>query len=111
MVVRGYRELFNRARCRTRRRFVSVVELLVGTLLEIDSHLAKQALLEALQAFPQFGTHGPALEWRPLLKGGAFVVNFENAPPRETPLVWDFQNAVVKRYKQLTQVDERSAQG
>ena len=111
MVVRGYRELFNRARCRTRRRFVSVVKLLVGTLVEIDSHLAKQALLEALQAFPQFGTHGPALEWRPLLKGGAFVVNFENAPPRETPLVWDFQNAVVKRYKQLTQVDERSAQG
>jgi hypothetical protein len=88
-----------------------MVELPVGTLLEIDSHLAEQALLEALEAFPQFGTHGPTLEWRPLIKGGAFVVNFEDPPPRETPHVWDFQNAVVKRYKQLAPVGERSAQG
>ena len=88
-----------------------MVELLVGTLLEIDSHLAEQALLEALEAFPQFGTYGPTLEWRSLIKGGAFVVSFQEHPPRETPHVWDFQNAVVKRYKQLAPVGERSAQG
>ena len=88
-----------------------MVELPVGTLLEIDSHLAEQALLEALEAFPQFRTYGPTLEWRPLIKGGAFVVNFHEQPPRETPHVWDFQNAVVKRYKQIARVGERSAQG
>ena len=63
-----------------------MVELLVGTLLEIDSHLAEQALLEALEAFPQFGTYGPTLEWRSLIKGGAFVVSFRRAPTaRDAP--------------------------
>ena len=76
--------------------------------MEIDSHLAEQALLEALEAFPQFRTYGPTLAWRPLMEGGAFVVSFEERPPRETPYVWDFQNAAVKRYKQLTGVGEGS---
>ena len=78
--------------------------------MEIDPQLAEQALLEALEAFPQFRTYGPTLDWRPLMEGGAFVVNFEERPPRETPDVWDFQNAVVKRYKQLARVGEGSAQ-
>ena len=79
--------------------------------MEIHSHLAEQALLEALEAFPQFRTYGPTLDWRPLMEGGAFVVNFKEHPAGETPHVWDFQNAVVKRYKQLAPVGERSAQG
>ena len=76
--------------------------------MEIDSHLAEQALLEALEAFPQFRTYGPTLDWRPLMEGGAFVVSFEERPPRETPHVWDFQNAAVKRYKQLVGVGKGS---
>lgn len=71
----------------------------------IDSHLAEQALLEA---FPQFRIYGPTLDWRPLMEGGAFVVSFEERPPRETPQVWDFQNAAVKRYKQLAGVGKGS---
>ena len=90
-----------------------MVELAVGTLLEIDSHLAEQALLEALEAFPQFRTYGPTLEWRPLIERRRLRGELSKRhPPRETPHVWDFQNAVVKRYKQLAPVSVReSAQG
>ena len=73
--------------------------------MEIDARFAEQALREALENYPQFAPYEPRLEWRPLLTGGAFMVGYQQHPPREKPHVWDFQNAVVKRYKQLAGVN------
>ena len=69
--------------------------------MELDAGLAAQAVQEALERYPDFAGYGPRLEWRPLMQGGAFVVQFKEKPPREAPNAWDFQNAVVKRYKAL----------
>ena len=72
--------------------------------LEIDASLAAQALEQALAQFPRFQKYGPKLEWRPLIEGGAFVVSYDEHPPRETPHTWDFQNAFAKGYKRLAGV-------
>ena len=69
--------------------------------MEINPQLAEQALREALERFPQFASYGPRLVWRPLREGGAFMLEYAAQPPRETPGVWDFQNAVVRGYKRL----------
>jgi hypothetical protein len=55
----------------------------------------------ALADFPQFAAFGPRLVWRPLAQGGAFLLQYDQQPPRDAPGAWDFQNAVVKGYKQL----------
>ena len=69
--------------------------------MEIDLKLAEQALREALEHFPQFTAFQPRLVWRPLAQGGAFMLDYAQHPPRDTPGVWDFQNAAVKGYKRL----------
>ncbi len=69
--------------------------------MELDPKLAEQALREALERFPQFASFGPRLVWRPVFQGGAFLLEYENQPPRDTPGAWDFQNAVVRAYKRL----------
>ena len=69
--------------------------------MEIDAPLAVRALREALEQFPQFAAYGPRLAWRPLFQGGAWIVEYGQQPPRDTPGAWDFQNAVVKGYKRL----------
>ena len=69
--------------------------------LEIDPSLAEQALRHALAGSPQFAPFGPQLVWRPLAQGGAFLLQYDQTPPREMPGAWDFQNAVVKGYKKL----------
>ena len=72
--------------------------------MDIDNDLAAQALEQALSQFPQFQKYGPKLEWRPLMQGGAFVVSYDEHPPREMPNTWDFQNAFAKGYKRLAGV-------
>ena len=72
--------------------------------MKIDANLAAQALEQALAQFPRFQKYGPRLEWRPLIEGGAFVVSYDEHPPREMPDTWDFQNAFAKRYKRLAGV-------
>ena len=74
------------------------------TELEINADLAAQALEQALAQFPQFEIYGPKIEWRPLMQGGAFVVSYDEHPPREMPHTWDFQNAFAKGYKRLAGV-------
>ena len=69
--------------------------------MEIDPTLAEQALREALERFPQLAPFGPRLVWRPLLQGGAFMLDYDQHPPRDLPGAWDFQNAVVRAYKRL----------
>jgi len=73
--------------------------------MEIDAQLAQQALEEALQRFPGFAQFGPRLAWRPLYQGGAFLLEYDQQPPRDTPGLWDFQNVVVKGYKRLAGLD------
>lgn len=72
--------------------------------MEIDPGLAAEALEQALAQFPQFQHYGPKLEWRALMQGGAFVVSYDEHPPREMPNTWDFQNAFAKGYKRLAGV-------
>ncbi len=72
--------------------------------MEIDPDLATQALEQALSRFPRFRQYGPKLEWRALMQGGAFVVSYDEHPPREMQHTWDFQNAFAKGYKRLAGV-------
>jgi len=69
--------------------------------LQIDAALAAKALEDALQQFPAFAAYGPRIAYRELFQGGAFLVQYENDPPRDLAGAWDFQNAVVKGYKRL----------
>lgn len=74
-------------------------------LVAIDPKLAEQAVREGLEKFPQFASFEPRLAWRPLYQGGTFLVEYDQHPPRDTPGMWDFQNAVVKGYKRLAGVN------
>ena len=71
--------------------------------MTIDAIVSQQALDEALKQFPEFSKFQPRVEWRPLMKGGAFVVAYRKHPPKNFPNTWDFQNSYVKGYKRLTQ--------
>lgn len=72
--------------------------------MKIDPNVASMALKEALEKYPDFARFGPRLEWRALFQGGAWAVQYENDPPRDTPGTWDFQNAFVKAYKRMAGV-------
>ena len=72
--------------------------------VDIDSEIAAKALKEALEAYPAFAPYGPRLEWRALFQGGAWTVQYDQDPPRDTPGTWDFQNAFVKGYKRMAGV-------
>jgi hypothetical protein len=67
--------------------------------MEVDPRLAAEAIQEGLQKYPDMSSFGARLLWRPLFKGGAFMLEYENQPPRDHPNAWEFQNAVVRAYK------------
>ena len=69
--------------------------------MQIDATLAAAAIADALAKFPAFAEFGPRIAYRELFQGGAFLVQYENDPPRSLEGAWDFQNAVVKGYKRL----------
>ena len=69
--------------------------------MEIDAALSRQALEAALEQFPDFAKFGPRIKWRALMRGGAFMVAYEEYPPNDLPGTWDFQNAFIKGYKRL----------
>ena len=73
--------------------------------MEIDAALSRQAMEAALEQFPNFAKFQPRIEWRALMKGGAFIVAYEERPPNDFPNAWDFQNAYVKGYKRLAGTD------
>ena len=72
--------------------------------MEIDSNLAAQAMKEGLAKYPRFAANGPRLAWRPLFQGGAFLLEYDQAPERGDADAWEFQNAVVKAYKRMSGV-------
>jgi hypothetical protein len=69
--------------------------------MDIDPVLAAQAMAEGLERYPKFASFGPRLIARKLFQGHALMLEYEQQPPRDDPDVWEFQNAVVKRYKAL----------
>jgi hypothetical protein len=69
--------------------------------MEIDSKLAEQAFEEAYLKYPRFRAFEPRLVARALFEGHAFLLEYAEQPPRDDPDAWEFQNAVVKRYKAL----------
>lgn len=69
--------------------------------MEIDPALAQQAIEEGLRKYPSMAAYGAQLAWRALFQGGAFQLQYTQAPPRENADAWEFQNAVVKAYKRL----------
>jgi len=69
--------------------------------MEINPILADEALRAALEKYPQFAGFRPRLVCRSLFQGTAFLLEYEQQPPRDLAGAWDFQNAVVKGYKRL----------
>lgn len=69
--------------------------------MQIDQHLADQALRKALERYPKYASSGARLSWRPLFQGGAFFLEYAQQPDGEDPDAWEFQNAVVQGYKRL----------
>jgi hypothetical protein len=67
--------------------------------MEIDPRLAAEAIQEGLQKYPDMSSFPARLIWRPLFKGGAFMLEYDTPPPRDHPNAWEFQNAVVRAYK------------
>lgn len=72
--------------------------------MEIDPEPAQRAMREALEEYPRFEAYGPKLIARALFQGHALMLEYAQAPPRDDPDAWEFQNAVVKGYKRLAGV-------
>ena len=70
---------------------------------EIDPWLARQAMEEGVAKYPSMAGFRAKLIWRALFKGGAFQLEYDEQPRRDHPDAWEFQNAVVKAYKRLTE--------
>lgn len=79
-----------------------MVLIVAGGTLQIEPELETAAIEEALRKYPAMSGYGPKLVWRPLLQGGALMVQYAEQPPREHPDAWEFQNAVVKSYRRFT---------
>ena len=69
--------------------------------MEIIAKFADQALEEAFETYPRYRTLHPKLVARALFQGHALMLEYAEQPPRDDPDAWEFQNAVVKRYKVL----------
>lgn len=71
-------------------------------MMTINPELERQALAEAYRSYPRFEAYGPKLIARALFQGHALMLEYSEAPPRDDPDAWEFQNAVVKAYKRLS---------
>jgi hypothetical protein len=70
--------------------------------MEIIAEFAEQALDEAFAKYPHFRAFNPKLVARPLFQGHALMLEYGEQRPNNDPDAWEFQNAVVKRYKAMT---------
>lgn len=66
--------------------------------MEIDPVLEAQAFEEAYSRFPRFRGIKAKLAAKPLFRGFAWQLVYEEPPPQD-PDAWEFQNAVVKTYR------------
>ena len=67
--------------------------------MDIDEKSAERAFRDAYEKYPRFEVYGPKLISRKLFQGSALLLEYAEAPPRDDPDAWEFQNAVVKAYK------------
>jgi hypothetical protein len=72
--------------------------------MDIDESAAAQAFEEARLKFPGFAAYSARLVARPLFKGFAFQLEWEDAAARNLPDAWEYQNAVVRAYRRITGV-------
>ena len=72
--------------------------------MDVDESAASQAFEQARLQFPHFADHKARLVVRPLFKGFAFQLEWEDAAARKLPDAWEFQNAVVRAYRRITGV-------
>ncbi len=72
--------------------------------MEIDPEFARKALQAGLEKYPRFAENGPRLAARALFQGHTYILEYDRQPARDDPDAWEFQNAVVKGYRQLVGV-------
>ena len=73
--------------------------------LPVDADAARAAIADALTTFPSMQPFAASATLRclPIPGGGStFVVRYEPALPQGITDAWEFQNAVVRAYKQRT---------
>ena len=73
--------------------------------MDINPQIAAHAIQEGLQRYPAMSSFGPRLVCRPVFGGVTFLLEYETPPPRDHPDSWEFQNAVVKAYKRMSDDD------
>ena len=66
----------------------------------IDPEWNRLALAEAAGKYPEFAGRAVRVIARPLLKGFAWQVEWQDAPPAGQD-AWEFQNAAIRAYKRL----------
>lgn len=71
--------------------------------IQIDPELSRLALEEAAQQYPEFTGHAARVIARPLLKGFAWQIEWNGAPPTGQP-AWEFQNTAIRAYKRLAKI-------
>ena len=72
-------------------------------LPEIDPELNALALEEAAQRYPEFAGRVLRVVARPLMRGCAWQVEWDGAPPSGQD-AWEFQNAAIRAYKRLARI-------
>jgi hypothetical protein len=65
----------------------------------VDPNLADQAINFALSRYPDFAPFGPRIAARPLLKGVAWIVEYDTHPPQDFPNLWEFLETAVTCYR------------
>jgi hypothetical protein len=71
--------------------------------IEIDAELSRLALAEAAQQYPEFAGQALGVIARPLLRGVAWQIEWNGAPPSGQP-AWEFQNSAIRAYKRLAKI-------
>lgn len=73
--------------------------------IEIDPEWNRLALAEAAQRYPEFAGRAVRVVARPLFKGFAWQVEWQDSPP-EGQDAWEFQNTAIRAYKRLAGISD-----
>lgn len=67
--------------------------------MEINQNYANEAIALALSRYPEFAQYGPRIAYRTLFQGGAWIVSYDQEPPKDFPNTWAFLETAVKAYR------------
>ena len=73
--------------------------------IQIDPEWNRLALAEAARKYPEFAGRALRVVARPLFKGFAWQVEWQDSPPAGQD-AWEFQNAAIRAYKKLAGIAE-----